>query len=83
MIKARIALYKLLNIYWIKNKWITLVLSLNNSSNKKATLDERLFGKAVKLTSLTHHQFGSQLREFQRSSSLYVSPSSPTSTQMG
>lgn len=37
----------------------------------------------LKLTSLTHHQFGSQLREFQRSSSLYVSPSSPTSTQMG
>ena len=35
------------------------------------------------ITSLTRHQFGSQLREFQRSSSLYASPSFLTSTGMG
>ena len=34
------------------------------------------------ITSLTHHQFGSLLREFQRSSSLYVNPSFLTSTGM-
>jgi len=35
----------------------------------------------VKLTSLTHHQFDRQLREFQSRSSLYVNPSSQTAAQ--
>lgn len=35
----------------------------------------------VKLTSLTHHQFDRQLREFQSRSSLYVNQSSQTAAQ--